>query len=153
MIAPNRGTITPLHTWGSKWLSPHNINTGVKKRPDSPFKFLEVNPPVDRIAWDHCTLKRYFINLFPCLKFIIFQSIHKFVWSFHQWSVQFVSFRTCWNISIYFQFHARCHSLVLHDRQISKGIIDHWLYFKISVKYFYFRKRNYWPLILVENFC
>ena len=34
------GTITHLQTWRSRWLPPHSVNTGVKQRPDSPFKFI-----------------------------------------------------------------------------------------------------------------
>ena len=35
----SRGTITRLHTWRSIWSLPHSVNTGVKKRPNSPFQF------------------------------------------------------------------------------------------------------------------
>ena len=43
-IAPNicsksEGTITCLHTQRSIWPPPHGVNTGVKMRPNSPFKF------------------------------------------------------------------------------------------------------------------
>ena len=38
--AKSKGTITHLNYVIVKWLSPHSINIGVKKRPYSPFKFL-----------------------------------------------------------------------------------------------------------------
>ena len=41
MIVPNSwSTIAHLHMWPSKWPLPHSIDTGVRKRPDSLFKFL-----------------------------------------------------------------------------------------------------------------
>ena len=52
----SEGTITPLHTWQAIWPPPHSVNTGVKNRPDSPFKIL----------WHkHCMLHVGFVsNLF-----------------------------------------------------------------------------------------
>ena len=34
--------ILPGNTWRAIWPPPHSVNTGVKKRPDSPLKFLEI---------------------------------------------------------------------------------------------------------------
>ena len=39
--AKSEGTITRLHTWLPIWPSLHNVNTGVKKRPDSLLNFLK----------------------------------------------------------------------------------------------------------------
>ena len=41
--AKSEGTITHLHAWWPTWPLPHSFNTGVKKRPDSHFKFLGLN--------------------------------------------------------------------------------------------------------------
>ena len=39
--AKSEGTISHLHTWWAIWSPPHIINTGIKRDPIPPFKFLD----------------------------------------------------------------------------------------------------------------
>ena len=52
MIAPKfEGTIAHLYVWPSKWPPPPSFNTEVKKRPDSPLKFLGCDTVFQHVQW------------------------------------------------------------------------------------------------------
>ena len=55
----SEGTITHLYMWQSIWLPPHSINTGVKKRPDSPSKIL---------WWYLCWLNWYYTSVYIIMR-------------------------------------------------------------------------------------